>query len=103
MHKRADGGMQGGPLNLAQILEHAGRFHGQTEVVTRRVEDGSIHRYTYADALRRTRKLAHALKKLGRRFGDRGATMGWNPYRHLEAWYAIAGQGAICHTLNPRL
>ena len=95
--------MQDDPLNLAQILEHAGRFHGQTEVVTRRVEDGSIHRYTYADALRRTKKLASGLKKLGMRFGDRVATMGWNTYRHLEAWYAIAGQGAICHTLNPRL
>ena len=40
-------------------------------------------------------------KKLGMRFGDRVATMGWNTYRHLEAWYAIAGQGAICHTLEP--
>jgi fatty-acyl-CoA synthase len=29
--------------------------------------------------------------------------MGWNTFRHLEAWYAIAGQGAICHTINPRL
>jgi len=36
-------------------------------------------------------------------FGDRIATMAWNTYRHLEAWYAISGQGAICHTVNPRL
>jgi fatty-acyl-CoA synthase len=95
--------MQDHPQNLVNILEHAARFHARTEVVTRRVEDGSIHRYTYTDALRRTAKLANALKRLGVRFGDRIATMGWNTYRHLEAWYAIAGQGAICHTLNPRL
>jgi fatty-acyl-CoA synthase len=95
--------MQDAPLNLVQILEHAARFHGTTEVVTRRVEDGSIHRYTYADALRRTRQLAGALRSLGVRAGDRVGTMGWNTYRHLEAWYAIAGQGAICHTINPRL
>jgi fatty-acyl-CoA synthase len=95
--------MQDDPLNLAQILEHAGQFHGRTEVVTRRVEDGSIHRYTYADAVRRTRQFAHALRRLGMQFGDRVATMGWNTHRHLEAWYAIAGQGAICHTVNPRL
>ena len=95
--------MQDDPLNLAHILEHAARFHGRTEVVTRRVEDGSIHRYTYSDAIRRTRKLANALKRLGVRPGDRVATMGSNTHRHLESWYAIAGQGAICHTLNPRL
>jgi fatty-acyl-CoA synthase len=95
--------MQDAPLNLASVLEHAARFHGQVEIVTRLVEDGSIHRYTYAESLRRTKKLANALKKLGLRFGDRIGTMAWNTYRHLEAWYAIAGQGAICHTINPRL
>jgi fatty-acyl-CoA synthase len=95
--------MQDDPLNLAQILEHAGQYHGRAEVVTRLVEDGSIHRYTYAGALRRTRQFAHALRRLGMQFGDRVATMGWNTFRHLEAWYAIAGQGGICHTVNPRL
>ncbi len=95
--------MQADPLNLAHVLEHAARFHGRVEVVTRRVEDGTIERYTYADALRRTKKLANALKKLGVEFGDRIGTLAWNTDRHLEAWYAIAGQGAICHTINPRL
>jgi acyl-CoA synthetase (AMP-forming)/AMP-acid ligase II len=95
--------MQDAPLNLAYVLEHAARFHGQVEIVTRLVEDGSIHRYTYAESLRRTKKLANALKRLGLRFGDRIGTMAWNTHRHLEAWYAIAGQGAICHTINPRL
>jgi len=95
--------MQNEPLNLAHAIEHAARFHPQSEIVTRCAEDDSIHRYTYADALVRTRKLANALKKLDVQFGQRVATMGWNTYRHLEAWYAISGQGAICHTLNPRL
>ena len=95
--------MQNTPLNLADILEHAARFHGQVEIVTRDVDDGSIHRHTYRDALRRTKQLAHALQELGVRFGDRVATMGWNTFRHFEAWYAISGQGAICHTVNPRL
>jgi fatty-acyl-CoA synthase len=95
--------MQDDPLNLAHVLEHAARFHGQVEVVTRRVEDEAIHRSTYAEVLRRTKKLAHALRKLGVQFGDRVATLAWNTQRHLEAWYAIAGQGAICHTVNPRL
>ena len=95
--------MQNDPVNLVQVLEHAARFHSEVEIVSRRVEDDTIHRYTYADALVRTRKLANALLRLGMEFGDRVATMAWNSYRHLEGWYAISGQGAICHTVNPRL
>ena len=95
--------MQNDPLSIAQVLEHAARFHADVEVVTRQIEDGEIHRYTYADVLRRTKKLANALSRLEVRIGDRVATMAWNTFRHLEAWYAIGGMGAICHTVNPRL
>ncbi len=35
--------------------------------------------------------------------GDRVATLAWNTHAHVEAWYAIMGMGAVCHTLNPRL
>ena len=35
--------------------------------------------------------------------GDRVATLAWNSARHIEAWYAAMGIGAVCHTLNPRL
>ncbi len=31
------------------------------------------------------------------------ATLAWNTWRHLEAWYGILGIGAIYHTVNPRL
>ena len=31
------------------------------------------------------------------------ATLAWNGYRHFELYYAIAGIGAVCHTINPRL
>ncbi len=95
--------MQNDPVNLVQVLQHAARFHGEVEIVSRQVEDDEIHRYTYAESLVRTGKLANALLRLGMGFGDRIATMAWNTYRHLEAWYAISGQGAICHTVNPRL
>ena len=95
--------MQDVPVNLAHVLEHAARFHSEVEVVSRLVEDNTLHRYTYADAYRRTKQLANALKRLGMQFGDRVATLAWNTFRHLEAWYAISGQGGICHTVNPRL
>ncbi|MGF1625063.1 MAG: long-chain fatty acid--CoA ligase [Alphaproteobacteria bacterium] len=94
--------MQPRPQNLAYILEHAARVHGGREVVSATVE-GGLHRYSYRDALGRTKQLANALRRLGLAPGDRVATLAWNGYRHLEAWYAIAGQGAICHTVNPRL
>jgi len=37
------------------------------------------------------------------RMGDRVGTLAWNGYRHLEAYYAASGSGAVLHTLNPRL
>lgn len=95
--------MQNDPFNLIEIMEHAARFHPQVEVVTRLVEDGTIHRSNYGEVAARTRRLANALTRFGVQVGDRIGTLGWNTQRHLEAWYAISGQGAICHTINPRL
>ena len=94
--------MQSEPINLVSILEHAGKWHGEQEVVTNTVE-GGVHRQTYLETLRRSRRLASRLSRAGMEIGDRIATLGWNTHRHLEAWYAISGQGAICHTVNPRL
>ena len=94
--------MQDWPLLVPSILDHAKRFHGEREIVSRSVE-GPIHRYTYADLHLEARKCAQALAKLGVAKGDVVATMAWNNNRHLEAWYGIMGLGAVCHTLNPRL
>jgi len=94
---------QNEPLSLISIMEHAARWHGPQEIVSRRVEDGAIERQTYAETLPRVAKLANALTRLGIKPGDRIATMAWNTRRHVEVWYAAAGTGAVCHTLNPRL
>ncbi len=72
------------------------------EIVSRTVE-GPIHRYTYGEAERRSRRLARALLRLGIKPGDRVATLAWNTFRHFELYYAISGIGAVCHTINPRL
>jgi len=90
------------PLNIADILEYAATFNTDSQIVTRQVE-GGIHRYSYGDALRRTKKLANALRNLDVHQGDRIATLAWNTYRHFELYYAISGMGAIIHTINPRL
>ncbi len=90
------------PLLISSILQHAARHHGDTEVVSRRIE-GDIHRYTYLDCERRARRLADALTKSGVAMGDRVATLAWNGYRHMELYYAVGGMGAVIHTINPRL
>ncbi|MCG8457488.1 MAG: 3-(methylthio)propionyl-CoA ligase, partial [Holophagales bacterium] len=84
------------------LIQHAGKYHADTEIVTRTVE-GPIHRQTHGDAHRRSRQLAMALDKLGVGEGDRIATLAWNTHRHFELYFAVSGMGAVCHTVNPRL
>jgi acyl-CoA synthetase (AMP-forming)/AMP-acid ligase II len=96
------GQMMSQPLLISSIIQHADRYYGGNEIVSRRVE-GDIHRYTYRDCHKRARQLANALAGLGVRMGDRVATLAWNGYRHLEAYYAVSGSGAVLHTINPRL
>jgi len=90
------------PLLISSLIEHAARYHGETEIVSRTVE-GPVHRYTYRDANRRAKRLANALTALGVTFGDRVGTLAWNTHRHFETYYAVSGMGAVCHTINPRL
>jgi fatty-acyl-CoA synthase len=94
--------MQDWPLTLDKILDHAANWAGGREIVSRSVE-GPIVRTTYAEIRQRAKRLSNALKSLGVQPGDRVATLAWNTGRHIEAWYAIMGIGAVCHTLNPRL
>jgi fatty-acyl-CoA synthase len=90
------------PLLISSLIRHADRHHGDTEIVTRTVE-GPVHRYSYREAHRRSRRLASALAALGVKPGDRVATLAWNTFRHFEIYYAVSGMGAVCHTINPRL
>ncbi len=94
--------MMDSPLLISSLLEHADRFHGDVEIVSRRSE-GDIHRYTYHDAHRRCRQLAKAFQRLGCQAGDRIGTLAWNGYRHFETYFASSGSGLVCHTINPRL
>jgi len=90
------------PLTLPSILEYAALYHPEREIVTRTVE-GPIHRYGYADALARAKRMANALVALGVKPGERVATLAWSTYRHFELYYAVSGIGAVLHTINPRL
>ncbi|MDP6706733.1 MAG: long-chain fatty acid--CoA ligase [Alphaproteobacteria bacterium] len=90
------------PLLLTEMIRFAAECHGEVEVVARDMDD-TIHRYTYAQAHDRTKRLAQASKRLGIRFGDVVGALGWNTHRYFELFYGISGTGAVLHTINPRL
>ena len=111
------------PLLISSLIDHAARYHADTEIVSRTVEgpgkDGGgalndaartvndaargMHRYTYAQAQQRAMRLAQALSRLGVGMGDRVGTLAWNGYRHFELYFGVSGMGAVIHTVNPRL
>ncbi|WP_079419785.1 3-(methylthio)propionyl-CoA ligase [Thiomonas intermedia] len=94
--------MQDHPLLISSLLDFATRYHGDSEIVSRRVE-GDIHRTSYAQIQQRAAQGAHALDALGIAVQDRVGTLAWNGYRHFELYYAVSGSKRILHTLNPRL
>lgn len=91
------------PLLVTDILKHGMRNTPEQVVVSRLVESEELHSCTFLELGHRVAQLAHALKAMGIEEGDRVGVMAWNNHRHLELYYAVAGIGAICHTINPRL
>ena len=89
-------------LTIGAVITHAGRFHGDTEIVS--VEtDRSVARSTWGGVAANARRLASALHKAGIAQGDRCATIAWNNLRHLEIYFGVSGGAMVCHTINPRL
>ncbi|MES2988837.1 MAG: AMP-binding protein [Pseudomonadota bacterium] len=97
-----DGDVQPFALTLDKFLDHAAKWHPQAQVVSAR--DGAANtRIGYAGLRERSIKASRVLAGMGIAKGDRVATLAWNSQAHVEAWYAVMGMGAVCHTLNPRL
>ncbi|HET6472786.1 MAG TPA: long-chain fatty acid--CoA ligase [Pseudomonadales bacterium] len=94
-------GMQHTPLLMHRLLERGPRVAPREEIVT--VTANGTRRQTYTQLRERSHQLAHALRDAGIQIGDRVGTFMWNGSRHLEAYYATAGMGAVLHTLNVRL
>ncbi len=90
------------PLTIAPMLERSARLFPSKEIVTR-TDSGAMHRYAYRDFYARVHRLAHALKRMGLKRGDRVGTLCWNSHRHLELYFAVTGCGFVLHTLNLRL
>src|SRR5881409_2413291 len=90
------------PLTLNHLLKRAEIYFGGGEIVSRRA-DKSLHRTNYRDVMRRAKRLAAALQKLGLERGDRVGTLCWNHSQHHEAYFGIPCGGFVLHTLNLRL
>ncbi len=96
------GNMINSQLLISGLIEHAEKYHADTELVSRTVE-GPIHKYTLSDAAKRSRKLANALKRLDIKEGDCVGTLAWNTFRHFELYFGVSGIGSVVNTINPRL
>src|SRR3954469_23289255 len=101
MFARMDGLMMDRPLLIRDIAERAERIFPDREIVSRTHDD--VERSTYGEVVRRARRVASSLRRLGVKPGDRVATFGWNSRRHLELYLALPSMGAVMHTLNIRL
>jgi acyl-CoA synthetase (AMP-forming)/AMP-acid ligase II len=93
--------MQHTPLLMSKILDRGAKVAPSEEIVT--ATDAGVRRQSYRETRDRAHQLAHALADAGIGNGDRVGTFMWNGSRHLEAYHATAGMGAVLHTLNIRL
>ena len=93
--------MQHTPLLMSNILDRGAKVAPNEEIVT--LTESGVRRQTYKQTRDRSHQLAHALAGAGIKIGDRVGTFMWNGSRHLEAYHACAGMGAVLHTLNVRL
>ena len=93
--------MQRTPLLMSNILDRGAKVSPSEEIVT--ATEAGVRKQTYLETRNRSHQLAHALNQCGVNIGDRVGTFMWNGSRHLEAYHACAGMGAVLHTLNIRL
>ncbi|SPJ29861.1 long-chain-fatty-acid--CoA ligase [Falsiruegeria mediterranea] len=96
------GQMMTQPLLISSLIDHAARYHGQTEIWSAKT-GGGIEQTNWAGIAENARCLGAALTNLGLEPQTRCATLAWNNRRHLEIYYGTSGAGFVCHTINPRL
>jgi len=101
-HDLGNATMMDVPLTTWLLFSAAQRGHHRNEIVSRS-PNGEVARYAYPDFAARAQQLMHALDALGIRAGERVATLAWNGYRHLEAYFAVPCSARVLHTLNVRL
>lgn len=96
------GQMMNFPLTISSLVDHAARFHGETEVTSVNT-GGGVEVTNWGEIGANAHRLGDALTKLGLEPQARCATIAWNNRRHLEIYFGVSGAGFVCHTINPRL
>ncbi|HCT32480.1 MAG TPA: long-chain fatty acid--CoA ligase, partial [Sulfitobacter sp.] len=91
------GQMMNKPLLISSLIEHAQRFHGETEIVSVKTT-GGLEQTSWGQVARNARALASALTNLGLDPQARCGTIAWNNRRHLEIYFGASGGGFVCHT-----
>jgi acyl-CoA synthetase (AMP-forming)/AMP-acid ligase II len=91
------------PLLVKNLMKRPLYLYPDDTAMVYRNEAGEYFRFTWRKWHERTCRLAHALKTLGIREGDRVATMALNHHRHMEIIYATICTGAVSHPINIRL
>jgi fatty-acyl-CoA synthase len=95
------------PLQIRRILEYGSSWRGEALMRTAVGLDGAgrilVDEVSYRELARNASRLAAALAELGVGPDDRVATFMWNSARHVEAYFAVPGMGAVLHPLNIRL
>ena len=77
------GQMMNKPLLISSLIEHAQRFHGETEIVSVKTT-GGLEQTSWGQVARNARALASALTNLGLDPQSRCGTIAWNNRRHLK-------------------
>eukprot|EP00913_Durusdinium_trenchii_P023124 g21706.t1 len=94
-------GRESEQLLLSKLCDRGAALQPQSLVITK-IQQG-YHTRSYADQLRRAKRLASALQ----RWGDRVATLMWNSGWHFECYQAIrlgqADLGYIIHHAQDRI
>lgn len=96
------GQMMNFPLTIGSLVDHAARFHGETEIISVNTL-GGVEETDWARVGANAHRLGDALTKLGLDPQTRCATIALNNRRHLEIYFGVSGAGFVCHTINPRL
>jgi len=85
---------------ISSLIEHAAKYHGATEIVSR--PSKAIHRYTYREPMP-GRSNWQRPDPIGGQIGRPGGDLGLERLSAFELYFGVSGLGAVLHTVNPRL
>ncbi len=93
------------PLLVSDLLVHARRYHGDTEIVSKacRANSSALRRSNWAEVAGGAAQLANAFTRLNLEAGCCVGTLANNHLYHLQAYFAVPGSGRVLHTINPRM